>query len=432
MRTRVAKILGQIARIAYGLGFKTVTRACATYAARLAPSSDLHHALAACHFDSGDYNGVLARAMTAHMLAPNDPAVMQTIGTTLYQLGQNQAAESWLVRSLCIQPRPLAWWGYAEVLLQQGDYTTGFSAYEARQVPPSTLRGLHRLSGVPRWDGTDLTGKTVLIWTEQGSGDAIQFIRYAPLVAQRGARVIVLCPPALRRLFSTAKGIDSVICSYGPEVGRIDYQIPDASLPHRFQTTTDTIPGAPYLSAPEESTIQLSPGTNVGLVWAPGQLETAHLRSRAVRLEHLLPLITGPDIAWHSLQVGLAVAEIKELGLSGVIQDLAPRLKDFADTAAVISQLDLVITVDTAVAHLAGALGRPVWILLPYGANWRWLQDREDSPWYPTARLFRQPWPGNWIAPVLAVREALRSLVGQGKVTSSAEDPSALGLQYAS
>ncbi|MGC4098599.1 MAG: hypothetical protein QM706_15920 [Nitrospira sp.] len=414
---------------------KTIALKCIEQAAKRAPLvPEFHHALATLHDETGDYNGVLARAMTAASLNPQDPRVMQTVGAALSRLGKTQVAEAWYTRSLCLDPHNKdVWFGYSTLALQRGDYETGFTTYEARRRSRHDER---LLACAPLWDGKELDGKTgfqgeapkILVWTEQGYGDAIQNIRYAPLVSRKGARVIVLCPPALERLFKTLDGVH-VVTSLR-QVGNINYQISVMCLPGRFKTTIETIPAAPYLSAPLLSDIRLDSGRKfasggslkAGLVWS-GNVDTVHERSRAVRLEYLLPLIMGAgDIDWYSLQVGPPAHEIKRLGLSDVIHDLSPLLHDFADTASAISQLDLVVTVDTAVAHLAGALGKPVWIMLPYAADWRWMQNRADSPWYPTARLFRQPWPGNWIAPVMEVREALSRLVEDrlGAISSEA------------
>ncbi|ULA61618.1 MAG: hypothetical protein LZF60_340159 [Nitrospira sp.] len=298
-------------------------------------------------------------------------------------------------------------------LLTKGHFLEGFQELEHRLQCPSYLasEGIPVLP-VPRWDGQRLDGKTILLWAEQGYGDNIQFIRYAPMVAERGGSVIVACPPALQRLFGTVRGISKVYKSAEEFSGAsYEYQAPILSLPYLFGTTIETIPADAYLLAPTESAVCLRPskGLKVGLVWA-GNPQHANDARRSVALAYLLPLLQEPGVSWYSLQVGLAAREIIQLGLARLIQDLSPQLHDFADTADAIRRLDLVITVDTAVAHLAGAMGKPVWVMLPAGADWRWLENRTDSPWYPTARLFRQPWQGNWVSVVKAVGLELTDL----------------------
>lgn len=315
-------------------------------------------------------------------------------------------------------------------VLRQGRLEEGFAGYESRfqdsdycdreGLPRQGTWPLH----VPRWRGEPLSGKTVLLWAEQGYGDTIQFIRYAPLVAGLGAKVLIACPPVLQRLMSTVQRVSKVYGSWneftgaGPQArAAYDLHAPILSLPYIFGTTLETIPATvPYLRAPESGLVLTSDdGLKIGLVWA-GSPKHSDDANRSMSLNAILSLLTQAGARWHSLQVGPPSRDIRRLGLSPVVHDLNPRLTDFADTASAISQLDLVITVDTAVAHLAGALGKPVWIMLPYTADWRWLESRADSPWYPTARLFRQPLPGNWGPVIEDVKQAigrLRSLAPQ-------------------
>ncbi len=300
-------------------------------------------------------------------------------------------------------------------LLTDGHLLEGFQQLEWRLQCPSYLaaEGIPTLP-VPRWDGSKLDGKTVLLWAEQGYGDNIQFIRYAPLVVERGGLVVIACPPVLGRLFKTVSGVSRIYTTPEDLSGAsYDYHASILSLPYFFGTTLETIPEGPYLLSPMELSVCLkaTAGLKVGLVWA-GNPEHANDQRRSLSLAYLLPLLQLPGVSWYSLQVGPATREIIQLGLARLIQDLNPQLHDFADTADAISRLDLVITVDTAVAHLAGAMGKPVWIMLPSEADWRWLESRTDSPWYPSARLFRQSWSGNWISVVKAVGKALTELRG--------------------
>jgi hypothetical protein len=273
---------------------------------------------------------------------------------------------------------------------------------------------------VPQWKGEDIAGKTILLHAEQGFGDTIQFVRYAPMVAARGAHVVLEVQAPLRRLMSNLPGMDRVI-KHGDLLPKFDLHCSLMSLPLAFNTEVDTIPGdVPYLSAPSSAIAEArerfpsrEEGTGslrVGIVWS-GNPEHRGDAQRSIHLSALEPLAGIPGVTLISVQKGTPAAQIREVSeeLRSQIVDADAALNDFADTAALVSTLDLVISVDTAVAHLAGALGVPVWLIVPYLADWRWLENREDSPWYPTARLFRQPTPGDWGGAVARVMRALRS-----------------------
>jgi hypothetical protein len=274
----------------------------------------------------------------------------------------------------------------------------------------------------------------VLLHAEQGFGDSIQFIRYAPLVAQRGGHVIVQCQPGLETLLAGVEGISQIITRDEP-LPDFDLHCPLMSLPWVFATRLDTIPAAiPYLRANTEKVAhwrerlareQSTSGETgpsrcdtlkIGLVWAgEARPHRPHVnrinRRRSMSLSQFAPLAQVPGVAFISLQKGKSAEQAQTLPPGMRLLDWTAELNDFADTAALIEALDLVISVDTSVAHLAGALGKPVWLLNRFDTCWRWLLDRSDSPWYPTMRLFRQPQPGAW-APVIAeVREQLKLLV---------------------
>jgi hypothetical protein len=248
---------------------------------------------------------------------------------------------------------------------------------------------------VPRWEGADISGKRILLYTEQGFGDAIQFVRYVPMVQERGARVFVRCQAELKRLFETIAGADAVFAmeSALPE---FDFHCALMSLPSVFQTELAGVPAkVPYLATDPKSSarwrerLAADSRKKVGIAWA-GRPTHPKDRDRTIALEKLAPILATPDIQFLSLQKSAQVASAQGL------LDWTAEFTDFAETAALIENLDLVITVDTAVAHLAGALGKPVWVLLPWISDWRWMRDRDDSPWYPTMRLFRQPSTGDW------------------------------------
>jgi hypothetical protein len=266
---------------------------------------------------------------------------------------------------------------------------------------------------VRQWNGEDIAGRTILLHGEQGFGDTIQALRYVPLVAARGGRVLLDVPPPLARLAARLPGVAELVTE-GQAPSRFDFHSPLLSLPRAFATAPETIPAdIPYLSAEPEAIARWGDATagdgfKVGLVWAGSPLHRSDAR-RSIAVEKLEPLLRLPGARFFSLQVGERAADLARLA-PGLVTDLAPKLSDFAETAAVIAHLDLLITVDTAVAHLAGALGRPAWVMLRRVPDWRWLIDREDSPWYPTLRLWRQRTRGDWDEVVRRVRAALQEI----------------------
>ncbi|HUY69122.1 MAG TPA: tetratricopeptide repeat protein, partial [Alphaproteobacteria bacterium] len=295
-------------------------------------------------------------------------------------------------------------WGKALALLALGDYAEGWKLYEARFARRPIRDPV--LLATPRWRGEDLRGKRLLIWGEQGLGDMLQFVRYAGLCINRGAAVIVQCQPALRRLLRNCPFIDEIVAT--PAEGRCDYQIPAMSLPLAFGTTLETIPkDTPYLFVDQDTRRKWTPrfagaeGFKVGLVWAgnprKNQIE-AHItdRQRSMALEAMKPLLDVPGCRFYNLQKGAAADEIAVDGLGARLIDYMPEAGDFLDTAAIIEHLDLVISVDTSVVHVAGGLGKPVWVLSRFGGCWRWLRNREASPWYPAVRVFGQTALGDW------------------------------------
>ena len=267
----------------------------------------------------------------------------------------------------------------------------------------------------PVWSGQDLRGKTILLRAEQGFGDVIQFVRYAPSVKALGAKVLLQLNLGLERMAKSFVGIDGIWLPDQPSPA-FDFYIHLMSLPGVFGTELDSIPAdIPYLHAEPEKAdewarrLQSSEARKVGLVWAgnPGHLRD---RYRSMSLHTLAPLF---DVGGHSLLFSCrrVLRWRKPRSSSLELIDLDPELQDWSDTAAAISQLDLVICVDTAVAHVAGAMGKPVWVMLPRNADWRWLLDRDDSPWYPTMRLFRQSRHGDWDEVVGRVKASLKAWV---------------------
>jgi tetratricopeptide (TPR) repeat protein len=301
-------------------------------------------------------------------------------------------------------------------LLRLGRYERGWEEYEWRwrcrefPTPP-------RHYSQPQWAGEDVSGKTVFLHLEQGYGDAIQFVRYVPLVAARGARVLLETRGLLSRLFEQFSPWAELVDA-GTPPPPFDLHCPLLSLPRAFRTVSETIPCAvPYLAPDPKLTCEwqtrLGPPSGklrVGLVWA-GNLKQVSEPRRGIGIEPCLPLFEIPNTSWFSLQVGPQACEISKAP-AGAITDLSGGLDDFADTAAAIANLDLVITSDTAVAHLAGAMNHPVWVMLRYCPDWRWLLGRPDTPWYPSMRLFRQSQRDDWNAVAAEVCAALNERIG--------------------
>jgi ADP-heptose:LPS heptosyltransferase len=294
--------------------------------------------------------------------------------------------------------------------------STRAALYESRwQLPEMSMPKLNK----PLWEGEKLDGKAILLHSEQGFGDAIQCVRYAQaLKSQYGAgRVALDCKPQLARLFASAPGVDDIV-PRGKPLPPYDAHCPLNSLPGRFKTTLETIPGAaPFLRAPEGGAEKFAPSLalaggrlKVGVVWS-GSVTFKDNEHRATTLSRFLKHFGLPDVCLYSMQKGPPEAEIKALGADAPIVDMAPLIEDFADTAALVEKLDLVLMTDSSVAHLCGALGRPVWVLLPYHAHWLWLENGVDvSPWYPSMRFFRQPKTNDWDAPFRAAAEELVKL----------------------
>jgi hypothetical protein len=301
-------------------------------------------------------------------------------------------------------------WNRGLLDLLQGKFEAGWQGYDSRILNPKVAP---RSFAQPIWRGEPLHGARILLHHEQGMGDTLQFMRYAPLVHAAGGVVILDVKPPVVRLAKQLPDVE--VIATGDPLPAFEWQCPLMSLPRAFNTTLESIPAqVPYLRAPDDArqkaaAIDLPEGIlRVGFV-SSGNPDFADDRLRSISASTFSPLFRIEGVRFCSLQFGPAAAQLRELNAE--IVDLAPHVRDFADTAALIERLDLVISVDTAVAHLAGALAKPVWTLLPFAPDWRWMLDREDSPWYPTMRLFRQPSQGDWAAVIERVGEKLRKLV---------------------
>jgi len=368
--------------------------------------------------DLDRHQEALASYGQALTLRPGQADALSNRGAVLSLLGQHTAALQSYDQALALRPdHPAARLGRGLCLLKLGDLARGWADYESRWQTPRLARLAARFTHPPWLGAEPLAGKTVLLHAEQGFGDTLQFCRYAPLVAARGAHVVLAVARPLTRLLATLDGVAEVISDSDP-VPAFDLHCPLMSLPLAFGTTLATIPPPARLIPAADRVAawrrRLAPlaGPRVGLCWAGSPRRddpAAHRtdRRRSITLAQFAPLagVVGPSFV--ALQKGEAAAEAATPPAGLKLHDWTDELQDFADAAALVEALDLVITVDTAVAHLAGTLGKPVWILSRFDGCWRWLIDRDDSPWYPTARLFRQPAPGDWDAVMRQVVAAL-------------------------
>jgi tetratricopeptide (TPR) repeat protein len=351
-----------------------------------------------------------------HALAlhPDYVDAHSNLGLSLQLLGRFEEAAARYTRALALNPEYAhARWNQALLQLLFGDFASGLLNYEWRWQAANKSRILKQ----PQWRGEPLNGARILLDVEQGLGDTLQFLRYLPMVQAAGGSVVLGVPNNLRRLVAELPGL-AYLGTSGEPMPEFDWHCPLMSLPLAFGTTLETIPGqVPYLTVPADAQRKAAElpwparGLRVGIVWAGSPTHLGD-RFRSIPFALLEPLLHVEGAHFFSLQLGQEAAQLaaSQAPVTGVVPDLtdlAPAITDLADTAALMQHLDLVIAVDTAVLHLAGALGRPAWGMLPFSPDWRWLLDREDSPWYPTLRLFRQPQYGDWSAVVEAVRATL-------------------------
>mgnify|MGYP003112932114 CR=1 FL=1 len=305
-------------------------------------------------------------------------------------------------RALAIDPDYIdANWDKALAHLALGNYADGWAGYETRRkLADNPIRPL---DAAPEWDGkASLRGKRILLRAEQGFGDMIQFARFVPLVAKQAGHVILECRKELIPIMRTVAGVGTLV-EKGRPLPEFDLHVPLLSLPHVMgvgESDLQKISADPYITPPVGKSVRLAPppGTvlKVGLIWA-GKLNP---RDRSCPLESLLPILSAKGAAFYSFQIDERRSDLDKLGLNAFVTDLGDHIHDFGDSAALMQAMDLVISIDSSPAHLAGALGVPVWMLQLYTTDWRWLVDRADSPWYPTMRIYRQQKPADWSVPV--------------------------------
>ena len=376
-----------------------------------------HNNLGGALREVGQLDEALAEVGRAIELQPQMFAAYNHLGLVLYDQGKYQEAIEAYSKALSLRhDYPKGHTNLSQAYLVLGDYPRGWAEYEWRLEVPSIV-GTRKFDR-PRWDGSDPAGKTIFLHPEQGFGDMIQFVRFIPRLIERGAKVILESPPELVRIFH---GFGEVL-NPGQLIPPHDVHCPLMSLAGIFGVTAESIPAPiPYLKPEPRWVAEWSrrfdsndDRLRVGLVWG-GRGTHSNDRNRSMKLGQFAPLASVAKAAFYSLQKGAASAEAPAPPPGMQLTDWTKELGDFADTAALLQNLDLLITADTAVAHLAGAMGKPVWVLTPAVPDWRWMLEREDSPWYPTMRLFRQKSAGDWpdvlrrVATELAKTAALSS-----------------------
>ena len=368
---------------------------------------DLHHALSAL----GEYAEDERQLRAAAAQDRRAPAVLAALGQSLIDQGRLAAGLECCDAALAADPNHLdARLGRARANFLAGRYAAAWPDFRWRRRHPTW-----RAMGVEGrdWEGQDLAGQSILLYGEQGLGDVIQFARFAPLVAARGAEVSLYCPPRLARLLRRLPGVHHVLPGDRPWPPT-DWVCSMLDVPGVLGTDLDSLPDAcPYLPAGKRPRPLLPParGLRIAIVWG-GNPAHARDSERSCRLADFAPLIELPGTEFVSFQVGPRARELRA-GWRGLVGAAGTELTAFEATADALMEVDLVITVDTALAHLAGALGRPVWTLLAFAPDWRWLLGRSDTPWYPTMRLFRQPRPNDWAGAFRAVRAELAARLAQ-------------------
>lgn len=449
------------ARAAYGVVLQRLGRpADAAQAYRDALAVDGAHAIAGCNLGAvlrelGELDAAEEALRAALAARPTFVPALANLGLTLCELERPDEAVAVLEQAAALSPQAVeayfglataysalyrldeaaasyrkvialrpdfvaAKWNLSHLLLLDQHFEEGWRLFDSRwELEP--LVSLRWSEAAPQWLGEDLRGKTLYVFSEQGFGDTLQFVRYVPLAARRGARVLLRVQPELVRLVATLDGVEDV-AAYGPPPPECDFYCPIMSLPRAFGATLETLPAAVPYFKPDAAQVaawtrRLAPTSSlrVGLVWSSGirynerSIFYAGV-SKSMTLAQFGPLAAIPGVVFYSLQKGEPAREAARPPAGMKLVDVSHELRDFADSAALMQALDLVITVDTAAAHVAGALGKPVWNLVKYHPCWRWLRDRADSPWYPTMRLFRQPEAGDWQSVAGEVAAALRPL----------------------
>jgi tetratricopeptide (TPR) repeat protein len=383
--------------------------ACWQRAVALAPTNGRRFAnLGLTLYLADRYDEAEVALTEAYRLAPDYPQASHFLGLLYCDLGRYEESVEAFERALKLWPRnSVIRWDLVLCRLWSGDLAGAWadygSLYEHRHPHIMKIK-------LPMWNGEPLEGKTLWVHPDQGLGDTIMMARYVPMLAAQGAKLIVDVPPHLLRLFTRLDGV-AELRQQGNAEPEADYHCPFMALAGRVGTTIETIPSQiPYLTVPDEIKTNLPGGQGklkVGLVWGGSKTNPR----RSILFEDIVSIMGEVGAAFYSLQLGPQAADIAEHGAGPLVVDLSPALRDFADTGLVMRDLDLIITIDTAAAHLAGAMGRPTFLMLPYLADWRWGHAKTTSPWYPTMRLFRQTQRNDWREALLQLRQALAEKV---------------------
>jgi len=409
---RASRELGELDQTV--LSLKSVVNLCPD-------DSDAWYTLGKTYGTMQDHDRAEECYRTAFRLNPDDIRAYNNCGVALQALGRTGDARDCYRAALAIDPDHAdSHYNMSLAFLLDGMFEQGWNEFEWRLFTSERRSPFFR-NDIPRWKGEDLSGKTLLLTAEQGYGDTLQFVRFVPLIQNTGARVVLECQRELAPLLNGLAGVDLLI-PQGRELPHCDYWSPLMSLPHYLRVPSHALADhVPYLHADPfrmalwSKRLESHPHQlKVGIV-RTGNTRHRNDRKRSCSQEAFLPLLQVPDVMWYDLQRdGPALAA----GTGVAVQHVGVGLRDFADTAAVIKRLDLVITVDSALAHLAGAMGKPVWLFLPFAPDWRWMLKRTDSLWYPSMRLFRQPAPDDWGAVLDAAIRALKAVDRPSHYTS--------------
>jgi Flp pilus assembly protein TadD len=409
LEPKSAHILNSLGFVYQGLKDHALAKECYVQAIELGlAAGDTYYSMGNACYQLGEVEHAAALFKEAVKLKPRDAASWNNLGKCLNDCNRLEESIQSYDQALAVDPQyAMARYGRAITLLAAGRFAEGLREYNQWRTHGIKPRQFPQ----PEWQGEPVPDQTLFLYAEQGFGDAILYSRFLPQVRERAAKVILECRPELKTFF-TRCAVADVVIAYGETIPVFDYFTSLASLPGILGVTLHDIPNRmPYLKFSAAG--QLPPATvgqlKVGVVWA-GNPSHHNNANRSMRLEQFAPVLRVPGIAFYSLQVPVPTHDETYFRSLPKLKDLSGQLESFLETAAAVAELDLIVAVDTAVAHLAGALARPVWTLIPFAPDWRWLMDREDTPWYPTMRLFRQKQRGQWEPVISRVAEELRHL----------------------
>ncbi|MCI4399273.1 MAG: tetratricopeptide repeat protein [Campylobacteraceae bacterium] len=365
----------------------------------------------------GDTDAAIRHLDYSIKLNPMYANAYSNLGAVYKELKDYDAAIVYYKKALELNPEHTdANFDMALIELSHGNYRSGWEKYEHRLKMPELLSKTYKYK-TPMWKGENLRGKTIILQNEQGFGDNIMFIRYVPNFLALGAEVIIRTRPELVKLFETIDGVAKVCSEDENTMPEHDFYIPLLSCPYRFDTQLDSIPAKfPYLH-PNKEHINIGfddSKTNIGIVWSSSRTNK-DFKNKYIGIQNYVELLNIEQTKWFSLQAGEDASQIQKEGFEGRVVDLSSELIDFSATAAIIDTLDVIITTDTSVAHLCGAMNKETYVLVPKPADWRWMQDGDSTPWYPSLKIFRQTQKGSWKEPISAIAKLLRQRIKEEK-----------------